>query len=158
MGDMDYAEDGEGLTLLAGVREHLRRELGKLTDKRKDLEAQLEALGEELKGVDVEVEAMRRMLGLVEATEQQLAAQGQAGLHESGPDHSSVEASTEVRGRDITAGQSLSADARVCCSSLRQRLPSNDPDHVRLMPSLSRSPSPREPSPWPYGKTTCCHC
>jgi hypothetical protein len=63
----------------------------------RDLEAQLE-LGEALKGVDVEVEATRRMLGLVEATEQQLADQGEEELHGGGPEHVSAEAGTEVRG------------------------------------------------------------
>jgi hypothetical protein len=90
---METAEGRGGVALLGYVREHLRSELVKLVDKRKDLEAQ----GEELKEVDVEVEATRRMLGLVEATEQQLGDQGQAGPHESGSDHSSAEAATEVR-------------------------------------------------------------
>jgi chromosome segregation ATPase len=73
---MDADEDGQGLALLGEVREKLLSELAKLADKRKDLEAQLEAALQELKEVDVEVEATRRMLGLVEATEQQLAAHG----------------------------------------------------------------------------------
>jgi hypothetical protein len=45
----------------------------------------------------MELEATRRMLRLVEATEQQLAAQGQSHVHESGPTHLPVEAGTEVR-------------------------------------------------------------
>jgi chromosome segregation ATPase len=98
IGDMDDAEGKGELALLGDLRENLRRQLDSLSDKRKSIEAQLEALGKELKGVDVEEEAMRRMLGLVEGTEQQLAAQGQEELHESGPDHAPVEPRVEVRG------------------------------------------------------------
>jgi hypothetical protein len=50
---------------LYSMRERLLSALFKLADQRMPLlEAQLEALGKELKGVDVEVEASRRMLGL----------------------------------------------------------------------------------------------
>jgi chromosome segregation ATPase len=96
---MDHVDGEKGRALLGDVREQLLQELDKLTDKRKSLEAQMEALGEQLKKVDVEVEAKRRMLGLVEATEQQLAGGGEEDLHETGPEPSSAEASTEVRGR-----------------------------------------------------------
>jgi chromosome segregation ATPase len=102
---METAEAREGLAMLGGVRERLLSELVKLSDKRKDLEAQrlrleaqLKPLKKELKEVVLEVEAAQRMLALVEATEQQLAGQGKGGANESGPDHSSAEASTEVRG------------------------------------------------------------
>jgi hypothetical protein len=94
---MDDAEGRGELAALADVREQLLSELAKLMDKRKSLEVQMEALGEELKGVDVEVEATRRMLELVEATEQQLAGQGQEELHESEARDVPVEAGTEVR-------------------------------------------------------------
>jgi chromosome segregation ATPase len=76
---MEAAEGGGGLALFAELREQLSRELIKLADKRVRIEAQLEALPKELKALDVEVEATRRMLELVEATEQQLAGQGQEG-------------------------------------------------------------------------------
>jgi hypothetical protein len=54
------------------------------------LEAQLLAVGKEL-------EAKRRRLGLVEATEQQLASQAQEALHESGPPPSPGKAGMGVR-------------------------------------------------------------
>jgi vacuolar-type H+-ATPase subunit D/Vma8 len=91
---MTADEDVQGLALLGEVREQLLNELVRLADKRKDLEAQLEAALKELyvKEVDVEVKATRRMLGLVEATEQDLAAQGQEDLE--GPESTGK----EVRG------------------------------------------------------------
>jgi septal ring factor EnvC (AmiA/AmiB activator) len=95
---MNGAEGRGELALLGDVRKKLRRELRKLTKERAELKTQLEALGEELKEVDVEVEATRRMLGLVEATEQQLAAQGEEELHESEAQNLPVEAGTQVRG------------------------------------------------------------
>jgi chromosome segregation ATPase len=105
MRDLDKDPEGKsGLALLRETREQLLSELGKLTDKRKDLEARLEALGEELKGVDVEVEATRRMLGLVEATEQQLAGQEEA-IADEPP--TSVEAGTEVRGEAVATSAVL---------------------------------------------------
>jgi hypothetical protein len=119
---MTDAEGGQGLALLATEREDLRRELAELTDKRKGLEAQREALGEELKGVDVEIEATQRMLGLVEATEQQLTAQGEAGPHESGPGHTAVEPRIEVRGWLKRIPRS-SFDVNDQCHSTRQRRP-----------------------------------
>jgi hypothetical protein len=91
------ARPGGRLALLRDLREQLVNELRMLTYKRKDLEAHQEA-GRELKEVAVEMEATRRMLGLVQATEQQLAGQGQEELHENGPAAAaSVEA--EVRSR-----------------------------------------------------------
>jgi hypothetical protein len=55
--------------------------------------------------LDTRLEAKRRMLMLLEDTEQQLAGQGQGGLDERRPEHSSVEAGTEVS-RKYTAGAS----------------------------------------------------
>jgi hypothetical protein len=83
------------------VRDQLFDELVELLAKRKDLRAQLTAggkVGEELKEVDAEVEAKRRMLELVDTTEQQLAVQG-AGQHARGPDpgRTWVEPGTQVR-------------------------------------------------------------
>jgi hypothetical protein len=46
--------------------------------------------------MDTGLEAKRRMLELVEATEQQLAALGQAVPHESGPAHLPEETGAEV--------------------------------------------------------------
>jgi predicted nucleic acid-binding Zn-ribbon protein len=92
---MEPGQGGGGLALLGEVRAQLSSELVALNNKRQNLEAQLEApieaqqldaLEKELKEVDVKVEATQRMLGLVEATEQQLAGQGQG------------ETTTEVRG------------------------------------------------------------
>jgi hypothetical protein len=99
--------DGDGGALLGELREQLLSELAKLADKRKDLEAQREALGEELKGVDVEVEATRRMLGLVEATEQQLADQGRAGLGENDSQDLPVENREEVSVEKLQQDQSI---------------------------------------------------
>jgi hypothetical protein len=73
------AVQGEGLGLLGATRVQLLSELATLADKRQTLEAQQEALGKELEEVDLEVEATQRVLGLVEATEQQLVDQGQGG-------------------------------------------------------------------------------
>jgi chromosome segregation ATPase len=99
---MDLDGKRRGLALLEDTRQELLSELGELADKRKDLEAQLGPPWNELHGVDARVKATRRMLDLVEATEQQLAAQGHEELHESRPDHSSVEDVSEVRGRAPT--------------------------------------------------------
>jgi chromosome segregation ATPase len=100
--------DGDGgIALLGELREQLLSELVKLADKRKDVEARLEPLKKELKEVDVEVEATRRMLGLVEATEQQLAGQEQEEMQESGPAHSSAEAGEEVSVGGLQEDQSI---------------------------------------------------
>jgi hypothetical protein len=69
-----------GRILLAGLHARLQLELEKLGQKRWHLKRQQEALGKELQGVDVEVQATRRMLGLVEATEQQLRDKGRKTL------------------------------------------------------------------------------
>jgi GTP cyclohydrolase II len=102
---MDRVDGEKGCALLGDMREQLLSQLAKLADKRKSLEAQREALGEKLRGVDVEMDTKRRMLGLVEATEQQLADRGREELHESEPDHSSVEDGTEVRGMCSSSSQ-----------------------------------------------------
>jgi hypothetical protein len=153
-GAMDDALRGRGLALLAEVREDLLSELGELADKRQALEAQLEAIGKELKKVDVALEAKQRMLGLVEATEQELSHH-QEGLHETGPDHLSVEASTEVREGDMAEfSQCLLIPCFPCCNSPRRL--SSGPAHLR--PLSRRSPSPRGTSLWPCGRTICCRC
>jgi hypothetical protein len=95
---MEDDEATSGPVLLVGVREHLLGELEKLAHKRSKLEAQMSALGEDLEEVDSQVEATRRMLGLVEATEQQLAGQGQEELHGTELQHSPVAARVEVSG------------------------------------------------------------
>jgi hypothetical protein len=60
-------------------------------------------VGKELKKVEAKVEETRRVLGLVETTEQQLAALGGAGdSHESEARDLPVEAGTKVR-RGATA-------------------------------------------------------
>jgi peptidoglycan hydrolase CwlO-like protein len=92
--------------LLRKLRDDLRNELGKLEERRRELE---EAMGgkaddnrdhhHDLDSVGMEVKATQRMLALVEATEQQLAAQAKADSHESGPTHLPEQISTEVRAR-----------------------------------------------------------
>jgi hypothetical protein len=119
MRDLDDDPEGRsGRVLLGDVRARLRRELGTLIAKHKNLEqqrlileAQREALGEELREVDAGIVDTRRMLGLVEATEQQLAAQerDRPAIEKCGP-----RPSTQVRGlammQDISArcGSSVS--------------------------------------------------
>jgi hypothetical protein len=88
---MDERYGNEALAPLLRVQSTLQAEVTKLLKQRQGLKAQLE-------GVDKELEAKQRMLRLVEATAQDLGRQ-QGGLDESGQDHLSVEASTEVRGR-----------------------------------------------------------
>jgi vacuolar-type H+-ATPase subunit D/Vma8 len=68
----DTEPEQRGHDLLDDVREHLLRELVKLAGRRQKLATKLEALGKKLKEVDVEMEAKRRMLRLVDVTEQQL--------------------------------------------------------------------------------------
>jgi predicted nucleic acid-binding Zn-ribbon protein len=98
---MDDADERRVLALLGDLREQLRSEVADLAGRRESLTAQREALGEELEGVIAQLVAKQRMLSLVEATEQQLAGQGQEEVHERGPAHLSVEAGTEVRGGAI---------------------------------------------------------
>jgi hypothetical protein len=96
------------LDQIIDLRRALSGEVEQLAQKRAELQAQLDAqlaaLGKKLKEVDVELEAKRRTLKLVWATEQQLTAQGQPGLHEGGPADVPSEAGTEVR-RGDTADQ-----------------------------------------------------
>jgi hypothetical protein len=94
IGEMD---DGV-LGLLADTRRQLIKTLAELTDKRETIGAKREEVRKDFKEVGDKLEATRRVLGLVEAMEQQLAGQGQAGPMQSGPDHSSEGAVTEVRG------------------------------------------------------------
>jgi hypothetical protein len=76
---------------LRKLRDELRGEVAKLEERCRELEAAMATAGEEanranrehrgdLAAVGVEVETTRRMLGLVEATVQQVAAHGQAAL------------------------------------------------------------------------------
>jgi hypothetical protein len=85
---MDSQDAARALAMLHDLRGSLQAEVTKLKTRRQELEG-------ELKGVDLELEAKRRMLGLVEATEQQLS-HPQAGLPR--PENLSVQAGTEVRG------------------------------------------------------------
>jgi hypothetical protein len=144
------------------LRRALNGEVETLAQKRAalqaQLDAQLEALGKKLKEVDVELEAKRRTLKLVWATEQQLAGQGQPGLPEGGPVNVPGEAGIEVRQWVRQSSRDGITHVDPCCGSPRQRLPSSGPDHRRPMRSRRLSPSPRGPSPCPCGRTTCCRC
>jgi hypothetical protein len=140
---MDNPDAARALAMLHDLRGSLQAEVTKLETKHQELEG-------ELQGVDVELEAKRRMLGLVDATEQQLSHQ-QAGL--SRPEDLSVKTGTEVRGGGHgRTGRSGMIRGCSCCDSSRQRLLTSDPSH----PCSIRSPSPREPSLWPCGRTTYC--
>jgi hypothetical protein len=138
------------LEALADLRRELQGELGALVQKRTGLERELETL-------DKDIESKRRMLELVEATEEQLATQGQGhqDLEGRGP-----RASTQVRGsvrlQDLSEQVWPTWGLYPCCDSPRQRLPSSGPVPRRSIPSRSRSP--RGLSPRPCGGTTCCRC
>jgi hypothetical protein len=86
-----------GRILFGDARKQLLSELAQLARRRHYLEAQQVALRKELEEVDAEAMAKLRMLGLVDATEQQLAGPAQGMLREDGPDLP-VEARFEVRG------------------------------------------------------------
>jgi hypothetical protein len=146
------------LALLGDARQRLLNELAELADRRQSLEVRTKAMQNELEGVHVEVEAKRRMLELVEATEQQLAGQGQEEPHESDLQHLLGEAGTEVRGGGARGDWPFSHNpyVRMCVNSLHQRLPASIPAHVR--PVMRRNLSPRGPSLIPCGRTTCCRC
>jgi DNA repair exonuclease SbcCD ATPase subunit len=103
---MDKPGDHEVLSELDQLREALQAGVSELSKQRQELEAQREELEEKLEGVDTELEAKQRMLRLVEATAQELAQEPQS-LDESGPQHVSVEASTEVRRRSMAELASL---------------------------------------------------
>jgi hypothetical protein len=99
-GDNADADITKAQSHLGLLRQDLDFEVIELEDKRRHLEAQLEALEGELKGVDVELGAKRRMLWLVAATERQLADQKHV-EDLFGLDFSSVEEDTKVRGGDM---------------------------------------------------------
>jgi hypothetical protein len=96
---MEDADERGALALLGELREQLLSDVAEWVGRRESLTVQGEAPGEELEGVIASLVAKHRMLSLVEATMEQLAAHGQEDVHESGPAHSSVEARTKVRGR-----------------------------------------------------------
>jgi hypothetical protein len=131
---MDDAE-GEGvLAALAEAREHLRSELVRLADERVTLEAKPEGPVEYLQWLDSEVEGTRRMLGLVEATKEELAAQGQELVHGEKPDKSSTDAGEEVRAHDSADSSCSASDIRVTC---KQHTPTTALKRSRL--SLSET-------------------
>jgi TolA-binding protein len=107
--EMDDAEDGEVLDLLDDLLEDLYGQLVELGDKRKKLIKQRKAQRKrgELEKVDSELEATRRILGLVEATAKELATQGQEGVHEGGAGHSLTDAGKEVRGGDLRQNEPI---------------------------------------------------
>jgi hypothetical protein len=153
---MDDAE-GEGvLAVLADVREHLRRELVRLADKRKKLIKQRKAQRRsgELEEVDSELEAAGRMLRVVEATEEELEAQGQDGSAGIASDVSSVQAGQEVRrGGSPTMSPSRPLTYARVATSARRRLPSSELAHLRRMSICKLSPFL-----WESGRTICCRC
>jgi hypothetical protein len=100
---MSAPGEGEALSRLEELRRALELQVTELATRRQDLEAQLEALGGKLEEVDTELEAKRRMLTLVEATEQELGQQLQAQRHESGPEH-------DVRGNPYGRGDRFWSD------------------------------------------------
>jgi hypothetical protein len=150
---MDVPTSTTGLEALAELRRELQGELEGLVERRSGLERELE-------GLDKDIESKRRMLELVEATEEQLAAQGggQRSTEGDGPG-----ASTQVRGsaklEDISEPVWPTWIAfSFSCDSPRQRLPSSAPDRLRPMPSRSLGHCPQGPSPRLCGRTTCCRC
>jgi hypothetical protein len=90
LGRMDGPDAATALSLLDDLWGALQAEVTALATRRQELE-------EELSGVNVELEAKRRLLEVVDATRKQLGDE-RAGRQESGPDQSSAIASTEVRG------------------------------------------------------------
>jgi hypothetical protein len=155
-GTMDDAEAGGALAVLAEVREQLGSELAKLAPRRKELKNQRKAqrYRGELKEVESKVEAMQRMLGLVEATEEQLAAQGLDDSTGGTSDISRIQAGEEVRLTDtpkMSPSRPLTY-ARVATSA-SLKLPSSGLAH--LPPTSCRM---LPPFLWACGRTTCCRC
>jgi predicted component of type VI protein secretion system len=66
-----------------------------LAELRRELQGELEGLLEKLKGLGRDIESKRRMLELVKATEEQLAAQGRV---QQAVDGEASGANTQVRG------------------------------------------------------------
>jgi hypothetical protein len=138
------------LAALDTVRFELQGELELFEKLRSGSLAEVQTLGEE-------IESRQRQLELVDATLWQLAGQGQGqpDLEGGGPG-----ASTQVRGwdkaQDVREAIWLIGSLCPICDSRRRWLPSSGPVPRRLMKSLS--PSPRGPSPRPFGGTTCCRC
>jgi hypothetical protein len=113
--------------------------------RRISLHTRVKDLGEELKKVDVEVEATRRKLGLVEVTEQQLAAQGQADTQGGG---------TEVSG-GAASESAIPSDARACATvRISGFSHAVRPSHARCRAAASLSS--RGPFLSACGRTTCC--
>jgi hypothetical protein len=88
----------------------------------------------------VELETTRRMLGLVEATVQQVEAQGQAAVHEDGPQHVPGEAGTEVR---ILSEDTHHRSIDVTCVSLLRQATLADVLKRSRPPSLGVEPQPQ---------------
>jgi hypothetical protein len=68
--------DASAIALLMDVRRELSGEVEALVARREELGAQHDELGKKLKEVETELEGKRRMLRLMEVTEQQLRAKG----------------------------------------------------------------------------------
>jgi hypothetical protein len=105
----------------------------------------------DIEAVGAELEATRRMLGLVEATEQQLAGLGLEILHDTGP----ASLLDEVRAR---AGHRQDHGHMMPVSWCNSPLLSSGLDPRRPMSGRRLSRSPRGLFPGPCGRTTCCHC
>jgi hypothetical protein len=149
---MEVATASSVLEALADLRRGLEGELEALAEKRTGLERELEAL-------DKDIESKHRMLGLVETTKEQLAAQGrgQPDVEGDGPG-----ASTQVRGsaklKDLIKPVWPTWGWCPCCDSPRQRLRSSGPVPRRPMSGCRFSLSPPGTSPLRCGRTTCCPC
>jgi predicted nuclease with TOPRIM domain len=72
---MDDQDPHRALSVLLDLHEALQDEVNGLSTTRQELQAKLEALEGELKGVDTELKAKRRMLKLVLDTAQELSNQ-----------------------------------------------------------------------------------
>jgi hypothetical protein len=140
--DRAYAgmnEPGEALSRRGALREALQAEVTGLENKRQEFEA----LGEALAGVDAEPEAKRRMLGLVQATVQDLGQQ-QGAVLEGGGDHSPREAGKGVRGgRYISSPHSGVIEV---CPVLQEPTPAI-PLKRPASPDVKPQPLPARPVP-----------
>jgi hypothetical protein len=147
---MDVPVPDSVLSALRKLRRELRAKLDGLLTTRSTWEKELES---KLQAVNQEIEFKQRMLDLVTATEMQLAGWG--GVPDLGG--AEPEASTQVRGDSRTLVSPCgSLGLYPCCDSPCQQLPSSGPDQVCYL--LSLNPSRRGPSPWRFGRITCCRC
>jgi hypothetical protein len=144
--------DERVLSPLGELRRKLQGQIGELVEQRSGLEGQLQAL-------DKQIDSRRRMLELVEATESQFAGPGpgQPDVEGGEPGASTQEVRGLAKLQDWQA-RVFTGGLYSCCDSPRQQTPSSGPDPRRPRSSRRLSPSPRGPSLWRCGRTTCCRC